>query len=271
MGSHGKKTKGTRARFETHWYSALYLQLAGYALVLLLWALPLPNPVKVLSVTLHETSHALAALLTGGRVFGFAISPTGAGVTFGIGGYFPLILVAGYLGSSLWGIAIYYISVRWRPKTCLVAMQCAVLATALLGWLSADTLWFGLSSMAVMTALLWTRRSVQLFFVRLAGSACCLYAPLEVVTDVLGVHWSPSVMGYTTQSDIAQLAELFSLPTLVAGPTLIALQLGLVIALLRWTCRESARHEIKREKAALRHIRRRIAELRNFKRVYTIR
>lgn len=52
--------------WEREWTRMLYYQLAAYGIVLLLWLVPIPNPVKLLAVTFHELSHGIVALLTGG-------------------------------------------------------------------------------------------------------------------------------------------------------------------------------------------------------------
>ena len=266
-----KRAEALRRRFEEHWHSLLYLQIAAYAIVMLLWALPLPNPVKVLAVTFHELSHGMAALLTGGRVFGFAIAPSGAGVTFGVGGYFPAILVAGYAGSCLAGAAIYAASVKYRPQTCIVFLEFFMVATALLGWLNSYTMLFALTSMALMAFALWLPEWVQLLFLRLAGSACCLYAPLEVLSDALGAGGPPSVMGYRTESDLAQLAELSGIPALSIGVLIMTVQAALVVYLIRWSCRAGAKAQLRREAAYLKRRRKRLKEVRQPKKVYSVR
>lgn len=267
---HEERLHALRKRLEKHWYSLLYLQLAVYAIVLFLWALPVPNPVKVVSVTFHELSHGIAALLTGGRVFGFAISPEGSGVTFGVGGNLMAILIAGYLGSAFWGSVLFWTSVRWRGGTCLVVLEVFIIVTGALGWLNADTLMFGLSSLAVMTALFWMPEWIQTLFVRLLGSACCLHAPLEVLSDTFSTGFSPAVMGYTTPSDVSQIAEQLHIsPVFVALPFLLT-QFALVILLSRWTCSEAARALLSGELRRKKFLHRRLDEVRSIQRTYTL-
>ena len=272
MSSRGNKRRmarheARRKRIALHWQALLYQQAVAYVIVLVLWVLPLPNPVKLLAVTFHEISHAIAALLTGGSVIGFAIAPNGAGVTFGLGGNLFLILVAGYTGSCLWGALLYYLSVRWRAAWCLVALETFVLITAFLGWLNDFTATFGLASVALMTVLFWTPEWVQTFFIRLVGSASCLYAPLEVAGELVRMGQAPQVMGYRTASDVEQLAALTGVPGLLIVLALLAVQGTLVYGLIRWTCRHGAREKVRGEDAEERALRNRIKELRQITRV----
>lgn len=76
----------------------IFVPLVGLALL----------PLQYLNTHLHELSHALAAIATGGspqfiRVFG-----NGSGVTPVAGGFLPLVASAGYLGAAAIGAAIVY-------------------------------------------------------------------------------------------------------------------------------------------------------------------
>jgi hypothetical protein len=165
----------------------MQIQLAAYLLVLAFWALPIPNPVKLLALTFHEMSHAWAALLTGGRVFGFAIDPAGAGVTIGIGGDMFIILIAGYIGSCLWGAALHYASVKWDSRYALLSLVCVILASSGFWWLTRQTAFFGVGSMFLLAGVFRFGDLGRRFFLQLVGSACCLYAPLEVLGEVFRV------------------------------------------------------------------------------------
>ena len=245
--SHGRhhRHRGKKKRFlQHHWKQLLYWQIVAYVVVLFLWVLPIPNPVKVLAVTFHELSHALMAVLTGGRVFGFAISPSGAGATFGTGGNFFLILIAGYIGSVIFGALLYRLSVRWRPITCVLALEVFILGSGLMGWLNSFTLVFGLGSMFIMLALLWTPEGFTVFIIRLIGSACCIYAPLEVVGELTRLDQAPRVMGHAAQSDIAQLADLLDVHPILVGLVLFAAQAVILFYIIRWTCAAGAKQAL---------------------------
>lgn len=55
---------------------------------------------------LHEASHGLAAILTGGSLREFYLHANGSGLAYTSGGFRPLIIAAGYLGGCLWGGAL---------------------------------------------------------------------------------------------------------------------------------------------------------------------
>ena len=63
----------------------------------------LTYPIRLLVTFIHEGSHALAALVTGGHVASLIIRPDGSGVTWSAGGVAPFVASAGYLGATLFG------------------------------------------------------------------------------------------------------------------------------------------------------------------------
>lgn len=236
-------------RLEQHWQRLLRLQMAAYAVVLVLWVVPIPNPVKLLAVTFHEYSHAIAGMLTGARVFGFAIAPSGSGVTLGIGGSKLVILLAGHIGSCLWGVWLYYVSVNWRPISCIIALELVLISSAIFGWLNGFTQFFGVMTILALTLVARAPDSVRLFFVQLVGSACCLYAPFEVLGGLVSTGSAPDVMNARTTSDIVQLSELTGIPQFFVGFAIFAVQAAVLVWLVRYTCRKGARYAFKRERA----------------------
>ena len=79
---------------------------AFYIALWLLWYTPVIFPLKIFVVLLHEISHALAALASGGAVERIVLDMNQGGATYVLGGNSFLVLSAGYLGSLLWGLLL---------------------------------------------------------------------------------------------------------------------------------------------------------------------
>ncbi len=71
--------------------------------IFVLWHTDIIKPFKTLVVFLHETYHAIAALLTGGYVKNIAVTSYESGVTFVAGGIPIVVYSAGYLGTAFTG------------------------------------------------------------------------------------------------------------------------------------------------------------------------
>ncbi len=69
-------------------------------------------PVRLFVTFVHEAGHSLAALLSGGQVLGFTVSPDGSGLAATQGGNPALVIPAGYLGAALFGSSLFFLTNR---------------------------------------------------------------------------------------------------------------------------------------------------------------
>lgn len=89
-------------------------------------------PLNQFSTLIHELSHALATVLTGGHVSGMTIVPDGmghGGLTFSQGGLRFLIIQAGYMGTTLFGCAL--VALSKNPRYSKIILQGLALMTLL--------------------------------------------------------------------------------------------------------------------------------------------
>ncbi|ESR55875.1 hypothetical protein CICLE_v10023924mg, partial [Citrus x clementina] len=104
------------------------------AVILALWRTILLKPFKLVTVFLHEASHAIACKLTCGKVEGSQVHADEGGTTQTRGGVYCFILPAGYLGSSFWGMLLILSSTTLLTARiaagCLVAALLVVLLVA---------------------------------------------------------------------------------------------------------------------------------------------
>ncbi|KAH9722779.1 hypothetical protein KPL70_006838 [Citrus sinensis] len=110
--------------------------------ILALWRTSLLKPFKLVTVFLHEASHAIACKLTCGKVLiyisvqveGIQVHADEGGTTQTRGGVYLFILPAGYLGSSFWGMLLILASTTLLTARiaagCLVAALLVVLLVA---------------------------------------------------------------------------------------------------------------------------------------------
>ncbi|KAJ6411394.1 hypothetical protein OIU84_008043 [Salix udensis] len=94
--------------------------------ILALWRTVLLRPFKLVTVFLHEASHAIACKLTCGHVEGIQVHADEGGTTQTRGGIYWLILPAGYLGSSFWGMVLILASTNLL--TARIAAGCFIAA-----------------------------------------------------------------------------------------------------------------------------------------------
>ncbi|MBW3553704.1 MAG: M50 family metallopeptidase [Gemmatimonadetes bacterium] len=197
------------------------LFLAGFtAWLITLWVLwwsPVIYPLKLFVVLLHEAGHAAAAVATGGVVQRIVVTPDQGGVCYCPGGNAFLTLSAGYLGSLLFGAIILLLARTRRPppRDSSTLIGVAVLALTALYVRNTFGILFGALFGAGMVALRAAGRSVHVAVLTALGLTSCLYALLDIKSDVLD---RPHL-----ESDAHMLAELTGIPTVLWGVLWIGL------------------------------------------------
>jgi hypothetical protein len=209
----------------------LLLGIAAFYIALwFLWYTPVIFPLKIFVVLLHEISHALAALATGGTVERIVLNIDQGGATYIRGGNALLILSAGYLGSLLWGLLLIELAgmrtqrARWAVAVLggFVLLVAALYVRNMFGFVF--TAVFGVA--LVIAARRLAPRGVAAVLLIL-GLTSALYALLDIRSDILD---RPHV-----QSDAAMLADLTGVPTLAWGFLWIGLALvACWLGLRRW-------------------------------------
>src|SRR5262249_34249944 len=113
----------------------------------------LTYPFLIFSTFIHETCHALATVLTGGKVDSLTVALDGSGLTFRQGGIGLIIVPAGYIGTAIVGGILLILS-RNQARTRPVLLACAALiAIATAGFAGHSNNWFILLGLLVVTAL----------------------------------------------------------------------------------------------------------------------
>jgi hypothetical protein len=233
-----RRAQWLRVRGQPFARRSIVIQLGTFAILLAVWQLPVANPVKLLVVLFHEMSHVIAAWLTGGVVFGIAVDPGGAGITLGMGGAPLLIVSAGYIGSLAIGALLYYLSAKWNITQVWLVLLFLSCLSLVMGWLNDFTAVFGYGAIVlIVIGIAALGEGAKKFVVRMVATACCLYAVIDVVGELL--HATPSgfeVRGRMIGSDIGELSSLLGI-----GEAWIALAwIGIGMAVLPWLITMSA-------------------------------
>jgi len=92
-------------------------------------------PLRLLVTFIHEGSHALATILTGGSVHAINIEPSGSGITLSAGGFNPIIASAGYLGATLYGAFILWMLRKGAHGSRLLGLTAVFVALSTVGGL----------------------------------------------------------------------------------------------------------------------------------------
>ncbi len=201
--------------------------LAFFVALWLLWDTPVVAPLKLFVVFLHEISHGIVAVATGGRIDRIVIEANEGGACYCGGGNAFLTLSAGYLGSLLWGLIFLWLATfESKARWTMAFVGAATGAVTLLFMRSAFGFAFGLGfAMALVLAArklpaIWNARILSVL-----GLTSALYAILDIKSDIID---RPGM-----ESDARMLANLTGVPTVVWGVLWIGLAGGVVSLVIR--------------------------------------
>lgn len=186
---------------------------------LFLWNTPVLFPFKIFVVLLHELSHGLAAVLTGGRIVSIELSADQGGLCTTQGGWTFIVLSAGYLGSMLWGGLILLAAARTKlDKFISMFIGVAVVAITLLFIRSSFGFIFGLIFGAALFAIgKFMSEKVNDFLLRYIGLTSMLYAVFDIKDDL--------ITRTVAESDASVIAQHYFGSSLMWGIAWIALAL----------------------------------------------
>jgi hypothetical protein len=178
--------KGSVDKSDVLWQSRSLLLIAS-AITVALMFLPYSNiilyPLRLFVTFIHESGHALAALISGGSVESLTVMPNGEGVTMTRDAPWAawLVLSGGYLGTTIFGALLLQVGrlKRWQNagRATLYAAAAFLLTVTLLWGHNPFTLLAGIVLAALLGGLARiSAPRVANFIASFLAVQCCLNA-----------------------------------------------------------------------------------------------
>lgn len=215
-----------------------WLTLLAIAVVLIvLWQVPwmgwLVYPFRLFGTFVHELSHGLAAIATGGDFHRFAVRADLSGVATSAGGIRMIVASAGYVGSAIFGGVLIALHVRWlSARTLLIALG---VVFGLLCMLFVRNLFGIAAALAITTALLLA--AIKLNEAWRDGLLKVL--ALQLILD--GYNSLFTVLQLSregiTQTDAYTMAQLTWLPASVWAVIWMLMSTAILVGVLRFAMR----------------------------------
>jgi hypothetical protein len=230
------------------------LLLIATLLTVALWFIPyadyLVYPIRLFVTFVHESSHAIIALLTGGSVQSLTIASDGSGVVYSVpSGFFGQIFTssAGYLGTTAFGVAMLYLIRRAvSPNKILLSLGAFVgIMTIVFGIISPvfnifslqvafSSLLFTIIAGTLLTAgLLALAKYASLRTANFAVAFLAVQALLNSLSDLKTLFFiNAPFYGSDIATDAGNMAAATGLPAIVwvfiwIGISLLMISLGL--------------------------------------------
>ncbi|MCH8290323.1 M50 family metallopeptidase [Candidatus Poribacteria bacterium] len=182
-----------------------------FVVVGLLWDTPVVYPLKIFVVFMHELSHGIAAMMTGGQIKEIVVVSQQGGHTLTMGGSRFWTLTAGYLGSLVWGGLILVLAARTHlDKLFSTLIGIGMVFVSIFYVRNMFGLIFGIAFGGGLIVIGWLlSESINDLILRVIGLTSCLYAILDIKSDILDRAY--------LRSDARMLSELTHIPTVIWG------------------------------------------------------
>ena len=224
--SHSKKKRGKK-------FNSLQkelLILLGVAVVsIFIWNTLLIYPIKLLVVILHEVSHALATIFTGGLVISMNVSTNLAGGVSSEGGNEFIIASAGYLGSLVFGILIFFSADHKKLNlwsSTIIAILLILFAANFFS--DAIVIIFTIFYAALFySAPRYIPQKITYWLMRTIGLVSSMYVLFDIKEDLLTLAYR--------KNDAQQLAIITSVPAIYWGIIWFVLTLASLIFMIKFS------------------------------------
>jgi hypothetical protein len=215
-----------------------WLGLTALALALIVaWQVPwlgwLVYPFRVFGTFVHELSHGLAAIATGGTFIRFGVSTDLSGQALSSGGWRMVVASAGYIGSAVFGGVLIALHARGVSSRVLLyglaigfALLCALFVRNLFGIVAALVITAALFLAALKLTQLWRDRLLDVLALQLI---------LDGYDSLFTVFSISRTSGQ--QTDAQTMAQLTCLPATWWAVIWMLVSTGMLLVVLRFAVR----------------------------------
>ncbi len=193
----------------------------------LFWDTYLVYPIKLFVVLIHEISHAISAILSGGKVISFKIGFDLSGKCETENGNNILIAASGYLGSLLFGLLIFYSTYNKRiGKWLLIIIALLILITSVSLMQNFSLILLAvLYSVLLFVSAFFLQIRIDSYILKLFGMLSCIYVLFDIKEDILSRN--------STISDASILSDLINVPTIVIGLIWLIISLAGIFLIMK--------------------------------------
>ena len=218
-------------------FGLILLQMVLIIVALTQWHQPALQPVKLLVVLVHEISHGLMALATGGTVQAIHITPLESGSCHTTGGNTLLIISAGYLGSMFFGGILLAFSRSHAHAMAIYALMAFLLFAAGITVMEdpySKKFTFAVGLCSLMIGLI-VPGMISTFLLRCIGTISSLYTLIDIYNDIL----SKAARDVNLESDASMFANLTETDPSTVGLAWLVVSLIYFVITLKLSVSES--------------------------------
>ncbi len=185
-------------------------------------------PIKFFVVILHEISHAIATIITGGVVKSITVTLDLGGITKTNGGNYLIIASAGYLGSLIIGGFLFYSAYNLRTRKITSTILAIIILLCTVGYLKGNIQIFLGLIISFLFYLLprYFNETVASYFLKFIGLVSCLYVLTDIKNDLITTS--------IRETDAQAIEFITGIPSLLIGFSWLFISLLVIYFLIKY-------------------------------------
>ncbi len=201
-------------------------------ITILFWNSIIIFPIKLLVIFLHEISHALAVIFTGGNVISFDIFLDLSGGVVSENGNEFFIASAGYLGSLIFGLLIF-ISPNGKLRVIIPTILSALIILFTANFLKDGITIAYLFGFAVLffVSPKYFNKQLNNWIMKIIGLIASIYIVLDIKEDLLTLVYR--------ETDTQKLEMITNVPAIFWGLLWFVITIGGISFTLWWNYKKS--------------------------------
>lgn len=162
---------------------------------------PVLYPFRMLIVSLHESSHAIAVYLTGGEIVSFTMLSEEGGNVIARGGNTAISAMSGYIGSLVIGVSLlYFASISKHDRYAVLVLSIWMILFTALNYSDTYTLMFGLITGGTLGLIFFINKEIiSDYFLKFIGLFSIIYVPHDIFSDTISRSHLKSDAYYISQ------------------------------------------------------------------------
>jgi len=198
-------------------------------IAILFWDTFLIYPIKISVVLIHEISHGIMALLTGGHVNNLQIFWNLGGQCDSSGGSKLLIALSGYSGSVIVGAIFFLSAYSKKYSKYLNTAFAALLILIVANWINgtAGIIFSLLFAVFLFVSPRYFPKAVHFYLMKIIGIVSVLYSVADIKEDLLTKTFA--------QTDASLLQNITGLSSTIWGLFWFFISIGTIIFLLYYS------------------------------------
>ena len=214
----------------------IYIILSFSIFSVVFWNSSIIYPIKFFVVLLHEISHSIMTIITGGSVQEIFISFNLGGSTLTIGGNRLLIASAGYLGSVIFGTVLFFAGYNKKQTVLICTVVSLIIFLHTIGYIQGGIqIVLGLAfSLFLFFMPRYFNSIIFTYILKFIGLTSSLYVVSDIIEDLITTS--------LRETDAQAIEFITGIPSIVIGLVWLFISILTIYFLIRYSYKKGLKN-----------------------------